>query len=290
MVGSPLPLFKENPLRRYSTCVELYSGRQLTLYSDKLMAFRGIDKTLGYPLAVSFLYGLPDSYFDWALLWELKSPGSFKGHEVDQAYGKFFPSWSWSGWDSGVEWRLSTISGVLLHVHEWLVTRTWIVWYKGTRGSHEWVWLRRSKAGPSHRWYGYSCGSDDDETDPYGRRRPYGRKTLNRKTEPQATPKEGCLHFWTYTAFFTLSRKSMSGAAFKSSLDPGLHRFGILDSKGDWCGTVVLDKTWLDAVGGTFEFVAISEAKDFALEECDAGRIISLKSEIKRSGIFTMHS
>jgi len=258
MVGSPFALFKENPLRRYSSFVELYSSRRLTHLSDKLAAFSGMEATLRGPLAASFHYGLPDSYFDWALLWELKPKERSKGYEVDRKHREIFPSWSWSGWDGGVEWRHPTTSGVLLHVHEWLVKHTWIIWYRGIEESHELVWKRSSKAGPSRPWDGYSCVPDEtDATDPYGRSLASGRKPLNGKTVPQATPKEGCLHFWTYTAFFALS-----GTSFMD-----VHRFDIVDFKGDWCGFVFPDETWVDAVGRTFEFVAISDAKDFALEE-----------------------
>ena len=35
------------------------------------------------------------------------------------------------------------------------------------------------------------------------------------------------------------------------------------------CGTIVLDYAWLNGIGGIFEFAAISEAKEFTLEELD---------------------
>jgi hypothetical protein len=82
-------------------------------------------------------------------------------------------------------------------------------------------------------------------------------------------PKDGQLLFKTFTGFFTLSRKSMSKSAFQSTLAPGLFRFGITDSSGDWCGSVILDKTWKNSVGAIFEFAAISDAKEFTLEELD---------------------
>ncbi len=153
-------------------------------------------------------------------------------------------------------------------MHEWLAEHTWIVWYIATTTSHELVWKSSSKVQTPTRWDGYTYNSK--QSDPYGRSIISGKKTLAHETIPRATPKEGCLHFWTYTASFTLSRKNMSDASFKSSLQPGLHRFGILDSKGDWCGTVVLDESWFSAVGGTFEFAAIFDARDFALEEYDS--------------------
>jgi len=78
------------------------------------------------------------------------------------------------------------------------------------------------------------------------------------------------LHFWTFSAFFALSRQSMSDGVFRSSLESSLFRFGLQDFQGDWCGTIILDETWFNRVGETFEFIAISEASGFELEEFDS--------------------
>lgn len=61
----------------------------------------------------------------------------------------------------------------------------------------------------------------------------------------------------------------MSTRTFQSELGEGLRRFGIVDSQGDWCGTIVLPEEWSGSVGGIFEFVAVSEARDFSTEELD---------------------
>ncbi|KAG8353980.1 hypothetical protein FVEN_g12921 [Fusarium venenatum] len=61
----------------------------------------------------------------------------------------------------------------------------------------------------------------------------------------------------------------MSGPVVNTSQETHLRQFGIADSFGDWCGTITLDKSWYNQVGGIFEFAAISEAKDFSMEELD---------------------
>jgi hypothetical protein len=104
MIGSPLTVFKENPLRRFSTCVKLYSARELSFYQDKLAAFRGLGKVLSSHPDAALHYGLPDSYFDWALLWELNMLPESIG-TASSATLPDFPSWSWCGWNAGVEWR-----------------------------------------------------------------------------------------------------------------------------------------------------------------------------------------
>ncbi|KAH6677592.1 heterokaryon incompatibility protein-domain-containing protein [Halenospora varia] len=291
MIGSPLTLFNANPLRRYSTCVQLYSSRKLTFMGDKLIAFEGIGNVLSVPLDCKLYHGLPDSHFDWALLWELSEPAKEipEEHLQRRHVGPKFPSWSWCGWDGGVEWRLSTISGALVNMHEWLTEHTWIVWYKAVlpeRGSgpgapewtHELVWRPVENPLKTSRWSGYVAS--DNKIGPYGRsaNSETAIETSKREHVPRADPIENCLHFWTYSAFFSLSRTSMSDAKFKSNLHPGLRRFGIHDSKGDWCETIILEESQINpervdpanGIDHTYEFIAISEAKDFDLEEYDS--------------------
>ncbi len=50
----------------------------------------------------------------------------------------------------------------------------------------------------------------------------------------------------------------------------GLHRFRVIDSGGDWCGIIILSESFFDHVGDVFEFIAISETRDFSLEEYDS--------------------
>ncbi|KAK0754367.1 hypothetical protein B0T18DRAFT_454255 [Schizothecium vesticola] len=188
-VGSPLRALIGNPLRSYSSCVNISSSRKLTYLV-----------VLGLKLDSEFIFGLPSRYFDWALLWET---------------------------ETSVDWRLSIVGGPLFNLHEWLTERTWIIW-----------------------------------------RVPEIELDCVREWTPE-TPKEGQLLFKTFTGFFTLSRKSMSKSAFQSTLAPGLFRFGITDSSGDWCCSVILDKTWKNSVGAIFEFAAISDAKGFTITELD---------------------
>ncbi|RAK98099.1 HET domain-containing protein [Aspergillus ibericus CBS 121593] len=276
-IDSPYIGLQENPLRRYASCVDIYSGRTLTFTRDKLLAFEGLGQDLATGLNSELLFGLPRRYFDWAVLWEPKAVGSRLPHPSDSLPPASFPSWGWCGWDHAVEWRLSTLSGALFDLHAWLMTRTWIVWrYAGEDGSWELVWDREqpsSGAFDRGRWEGYLPEH----------RFPYGRSPMDidqvigdfhspEDTDAPATPpsKATQLAFTTFTGRFRLSTKSLSTAAFSSDLGPGLRRFGIVDGAGDWCGTVVLgEKEWMPRVEGVFEFAAISTAKDFSMEEMD---------------------
>ena len=276
MIGSPLTVFKENPLRRFSTCVKLYSGRKLTFYTDKLAAFEGLGKVLSSHLDAALHYGLPDSYFDWALLWEL----NMLPENIGTAALPDFPSWSWCGWNAGVEWRFSTTSGTLINLHEWLTDHTWIIWYKGQHHGYELVWKSPRIPQNPLRWDGYPKFASEE---PYGRspNTEIARQVATLEKSPTIAPREGCLHFWTYSAYFSLSTNIMSPEAFRIQLSPGLQQFAIHDSRGDFCGTIVLDELSISSNSPdpdetanfedrVYEFIAISEAKDFELNEFDS--------------------
>jgi hypothetical protein len=287
MADSPLQAFRGNSLRRYAEYVELYSKRKLTMPSDRLVAFSGIAASLADPLRATIIFGLPNSLFDWALLWE----NGKAGKRVRVSSGlRVLPSWSWCGWDNAVVWRMSMVSSTLVNLHEWLCQRTWVVWYIGRvdkinvvgAGASTFsersfrlgpVWSPPSNEDPekarSSAWDGYAAGGAG--SDPFGRKRALPPLAIDgeRCILPTRPPLPGRLHFWTYTAHFQLSRRIMSTSTFQSELAPGLYRFGLLDARGDWCGTMILDDTWLSQVGAVLEFAAISEARDFAMEELD---------------------
>lgn len=61
------------PIWFYTTCIELYTGRNLTEPTDILKAFNGVSRVIEEHMCAPFLFGLPSSHFDFALLWRPKS-------------------------------------------------------------------------------------------------------------------------------------------------------------------------------------------------------------------------
>ena len=282
-VGSPLQALTGNPLRSYRSCVHIFSSRKLTFLGDKLEAFNGLGAVLGRKLDSKLVFGLPSRYFDWALLWEAGDVGERIVMDKHSSRKACLPSWSWCGWDHQVDWRLFTVGGPLYNLHEWLTEHTWIIW-RIAKDEH-WELVHdscetacatpnRAHTYQSKRWDGYGSSA----TNAYGRSEaaagcrhiakvPVGGK-IDCLPAPEL-PVNGQLLFKTFTGFFSLSRKSMSKSSFQSALAPGLCRFGIADSSGDWCGSIILGKNWKNSVGAVFEFAAISDAKEFTLEELD---------------------
>ncbi|KAK0660442.1 heterokaryon incompatibility protein-domain-containing protein [Cercophora samala] len=279
MADAPLQTFRGNPLRQYAEYVELYTKRKLTFISDRLHAFSGIAASLAESLEASFIFGLPNAFLDWALLWESAQGGKKVSMKRSSTY--YLPTWSWCGWNNAVTWRMSMISGTLINLHEWLSQRTWIVWYTGhapelNAVDADLVPVWHPSGNPNQvahhirAWSGYTPAGVG--SDLFGRMRKPPCLTHDNTEKPTVPTRDAiprCLHFWTYTAHFQLSRRSMSTPTFQSDIGAGLHRFGILDARGDWCGTAILEDTWLSQVGAVLEFAAISEARDFSMEELD---------------------
>lgn len=267
--GSPFESLETSPVHTFLHYVQQYSGRELRFESDRLVAFAGLSSLLSPRLRARFLYGLPHSYFDFALLWNCKDVGT-----GDSSFRQF-PTWSWCGWNGAVEW-CSMVRSPLRNLHEWLTRHTWVIWYTYldleadrvsgaicpsdgvdvSRPQLQLVWqeLGTSSRTPD-RWHGYSSSSNI----PYGR--DPGLVNQGRPTYPTSTRfRNGWLYFWTHTAFFQLTRRGMTAPESASELAPGLKSFGILDNKGDRCGRIVLPASWLSKIGAIFEFAAISEA------------------------------
>jgi hypothetical protein len=140
------------PIGVYMQQAASYTKRHLTVPEDILTAFRGTQWLLQEHLQTAFLFGLPVSHFDLALLWQPRgamlrrmerSRCARHEHTNTQSTGARcecvqaftnnnlkFPLWSWSGWlCDGVEFQDDFLRDVLVDVNHWLNERTWIQWY-----------------------------------------------------------------------------------------------------------------------------------------------------------------
>jgi hypothetical protein len=279
-------------LQIYKESVEMYTERKLSRSTDILLAFAGIGNLVGNTLGAGLIHGLPRSHFDWALLWEPK--GAPKHRDTSQ-----FPTWSWCGWKNEViEYSGTTHIGVMTNVHEWLLEHTWISWYiRDGLGNLRLIWnkekdYQNTETSPKP-WDGYGS-SRKGEVDAYGRslesKWPEKPRSRFSKTLPDvpfgisisgddiATDKRAAAHpyptqlpdqhylqFFTWSAYLRLTDHVPSGKS--PLLERNLRRFGIADYKGDWCGTIVLPESFEIGRSPEYQFLAISEAKKFSLDE-----------------------
>ena len=81
-------------LHLYSKLVSIYNGRLLTYQTDGLNAFSAILHALGRSFQGGFLHGMPELFFDFAMLWKPLYPQKRRNGP--------FPSWSWVSWEGNV--------------------------------------------------------------------------------------------------------------------------------------------------------------------------------------------
>ena len=175
LVNAPLQMLRELSRRAlwvYINCVPLYTARILTKRKDILAAFNGICNLMEKTMQAPFIFGLPSSHFDMALLWEPQSALERRVPKTDKERAEYggmqFPSWSWCGWTSDAldlakgnksEYKASMVDGCLPNVQEWLMKHTWIHWYiRDGHGNLRPLWHReKSKEDKSSekRWKGY---------------------------------------------------------------------------------------------------------------------------------------
>ena len=273
-------------LQIYMRSIQLYTSRQLTKPEDILDAFSGVGNLISNSLGAktSLIWGLPATHFDFALLWEPKDAPEHRNLQK-------FPSWSWCGWKNQIiEYKPSLTDGPLIDIQDWLMHHTWIVWHiRDGHGNLKPVWNPSMETNrdqlPRGKWRGYREQPAEGH-DIYGRpirerersshdcfsktlvEYPFGVIAADPLALPSASDMR-FLQFFTWSAYLSLTDHALSEDA---RLGPNQKRYGIADYKGDWCGTIVLDKEWKARNRGVaeHEFVAISEAKAFAREEYES--------------------
>ncbi|KAF8854543.1 HET-domain-containing protein, partial [Acephala macrosclerotiorum] len=92
--ASPLPKFSF-----YMDMVERYSCRNMSNQGDALIALEGVLEVLRKTMQTHFIWGLPESLFDDALLWRQLGPHHRRDVISNGYHGRQFPTWSWVGWE-----------------------------------------------------------------------------------------------------------------------------------------------------------------------------------------------
>jgi hypothetical protein len=82
-------------LEEYARLVKNYSERNLMYVEDVHPAFTGITTTLSRTFQGGFLHGLPEVFFDVALLWQPKSLVYASKFSKFRPQATGLPSWSW---------------------------------------------------------------------------------------------------------------------------------------------------------------------------------------------------
>lgn len=201
LYGAPartLQRLETDPVSVYKKCLGMYTQRKLSYEKDVLAAFSGIANIIHSSLGPNCepIFGLPNSHFDWALLWEPE-----ERPEVRQE-GRF-PTWSWCGWrGKRITYKSSTVAGPEINLHEWLLKHTWITYYiRDGQGNLRLIWdpLRHKSSGNiEERWRGYDSpetglprGSEPDGCPHYDYHgRPFNQQARRRGRVPKLGEKQ----------------------------------------------------------------------------------------------------
>jgi hypothetical protein len=145
----------------YLRSVPLYTARKITRPGDILAAFKGISNLMESTLQAPFIFGLPSSHFDLALLWEAQGKATRRTSPNSAVEGSAnFPSWSWCGWsDATMAYQTGMVGDCLANLNEWLLNHTWISWFiRDGRGDIRPIWRANESArdlSTEERWKGY---------------------------------------------------------------------------------------------------------------------------------------
>jgi hypothetical protein len=96
-----LPFIQWPDMRMWAVLAEAYNETDLTFPGDAQAAFSGIENVLRWSFPSGIFCGLPEFYFDWALLWQ-SNPHVERRTATNRLTGHIFPSWSWLGWKGDI--------------------------------------------------------------------------------------------------------------------------------------------------------------------------------------------
>ncbi|KAF2105868.1 hypothetical protein BDV96DRAFT_508731 [Lophiotrema nucula] len=284
-------------LHQWDRSVVTYNGRNLSFESDRLAAIQGIEWALRKSFPGGFCYGLPEFFFDAALLWQPLEPVTRRLGDFGKGEG-YLPSWSWAGWHGFLDGRMSHFGRDFVRtVEQGLAGRTtsttisplvewWQVDQQGGRrgiGNEYAAWrdnLSETSEGLSPGWI---IHFDHKEKKPHFTHPAANPATfwwpvpINAGTiDPQASKLPPHLIFKSARAFFVVDERL-----------PNLYNckcmaVSLRDSEGCWAGMLRLNmpQTATIPVGQTVELVAIS--KGYASNDADETIYLEEWSHTKR--------
>jgi hypothetical protein len=166
-VDAPMQMFRQLPQRAfwvYTKIVTLYTHRELSKSEDILAASSGIRNLMKDVMNAPFVFGLPSSHFDLAILWQHIMPVQRRNVAQTQSERHEkpvdFPSWCWSGWQgAATAYSNDMVGDCLDNVNEWLDKHTWIKWHiRDGRGDLRPLWDAEHwqvDQSEDERWKGY---------------------------------------------------------------------------------------------------------------------------------------
>ena len=222
----------------YRRAVVKYTKRTMSDQSDAVNAFHGVASLLQPAFKGDFIFGLPETELDIALLWQPNAP--IRRRVNSESQEPLFPSWSWAGWIGEVAYRWTKHQLDDLSRVEWQCTESECGQPRFCTSNE----LRAPKYGDHDHWeyvnhlrgtpYYYQHHSPDIWClHPVAPKHTRSSYTLIQPGSQQ-------LIFAAYTAFFRISSLYPTSPCDIAEEGPVLWRHNIFDKDGFRAGTIVV--------------------------------------------------
>lgn len=76
-----------------------FNQKKLTYESDVVDAFSGITSALSGQFSGGVLWGIPEMFFDYLIIWRPVTPLRRRKAHIGSSFENILPSWSWLGWE-----------------------------------------------------------------------------------------------------------------------------------------------------------------------------------------------
>lgn len=235
---------ESDALGAYNTFVSYYLRRDLSYSEDILNAFDGLLHIFERSMDTRFWYGLPEKWFDHALLWQFAGPARRRKRLPSSRTADIihlFPSWSWAGWETVSEASYWLMLGDVRPLLDWFV-----VLRSGITGRL--LPSRAQASGPSTAPNELSATVCSQQV-----------------FDSAFSSGDELAHLATYTTTQYLYLDAMEYWQSGSGGDiwPDSLHLKILGTEGSWIGLILVDRDWIKSNlpnRQTFEFMLLSEA------------------------------
>jgi hypothetical protein len=281
-----LPFIHWPDIRMWAELVREYNVTDLTFPGDAQAAFSGIENVLRRSFPSGIFCGLPEFYFDWALLWQ--SNGHVERRTAkNNLTGHIFPSWSWLGWkgdimlqychylcseywkdSSAPDWKQESCSYELEPLVNWIqvgsspseerkIQSNWHSSEKWTEDNEKTTrnWTLKRVGGEN--WYANKSADGVLFRHPF----PWTQQLLLGEEQIKWPP---YLRLRSSASIFTITKFCQLILSSGTSTHKNIkNKFIISDSRGQVAGTLCLDRTPENQtpIGRECELLAISRGK-----------------------------
>jgi len=247
-------------MNRYSSLLDQYSPRQMSNPGDIIFAFQGILSLLQRVMKTDFWAGLPEAYFDEALLWIETGPHIRRSISEGNSTTTPFPSWSWAGWDTEVKYDNIYIGFICPEVDWFMINQSGVAIRLTIHGAHDHPAQRQIastnkvvRQGSPPQNFLESVQSRSEAT-----------------TSDESWELPRFLACWTSIAEFRLTGESFELNGFGGTAWDNHENMIISDTLGRSVGSIILGKDWkakMVKTSSIYEFMLLSRS-NIVTESC----------------------